>query len=72
MGSAPPAEPPREGLWTIHDLAAYLNVPKATIYRWRTDGHGPPGFMVGRALRFRPADVEAWLAERADEPAASA
>jgi excisionase family DNA binding protein len=53
---------------TVDDLARLLRVPKATIYRWRTTGDGPRGYTIGRHVRFRRAEVEAWLEERADEP----
>jgi excisionase family DNA binding protein len=55
---------------TVDDLARLLRVPKATIYRWRSTGHGPPGYTIGRHVRFRWAEVEAWLEERADEAGA--
>jgi excisionase family DNA binding protein len=47
-------------------LAEYLDVPKATVYRWRTRGGGPRGIRVGRHVRYRVADVEAWLDSHAD------
>lgn len=52
---------------TVDDLARLLRIPKATIYRWRSAGDGPRGYAVGRYVRFRWSDVEAWLLERADE-----
>lgn len=52
-------------LLTVHDLAAYLDVPVKTIYTWRHRSKGPRGFKVGRHLRFRWVDVEEWLAELA-------
>lgn len=55
-----------EPLWTVGDLARFLGVPAQTIYVWRCRGYGPPGVRIGRHLRFRPSDVERWLAERAD------
>lgn len=51
-------------LWTTEDVANYLGVPIQTIYQWRTRNYGPPGARVGKHVRFRPADVEAWLADR--------
>lgn len=51
-------------LWGPKELAAYLGVPVQTIYQWRTRGYGPPGTRIGKHVRFRPADVEAWVAER--------
>jgi excisionase family DNA binding protein len=54
---------------TIDDLARLLRVPKATIYRWRSMGEGPIGYSIGRHVRFRWPDIEAWLAGRADDRA---
>jgi len=54
-------------LLTAQDLAGYLEVPVATIYAWRHRRQGPPGFKVGRHLRYRFSDVERWIAQRLDE-----
>jgi excisionase family DNA binding protein len=51
-------------LLTVEDLADYLGVPVATIYAWRYRRQGPPGFRVGRHLRFRWSDVERWISDR--------
>ncbi len=51
-------------LLSVQDLADYLGVPVATIYGWRHRGHGPPGFRVGRHLRFRTSDVTHWINQR--------
>jgi excisionase family DNA binding protein len=48
-------------LATPTEVADYLRVPIRTLYRWRYAGEGPPGYRVGRHLRFRWADVEEWL-----------
>jgi excisionase family DNA binding protein len=53
-----------EPLLSAQDLADFLDVPLATIYAWRYRGEGPPGFRVGRHLRFRRIDVEGWIEER--------
>jgi len=53
-------------LWTVAELARFLGVPVGTIYKWRSTGEGPPGFRVGRYVRFREVDVQAWLATRRD------
>lgn len=59
------------GLWSLQELADYLGVPASTCYQWRHKGSGPRGIRVGRHVRYRPEDVETWLAEHADrEPAA--
>jgi excisionase family DNA binding protein len=56
-------------LWTIEDLANYLGVPVQTIYQWRTKGYGPVGVRIGRHVRYRPEDVQRWLATLAEATA---
>jgi excisionase family DNA binding protein len=53
-----------ERLLTIAELATYLDVSPWTIYDWRHKGLGPRGYKVGRGVRYRSSDVEAWLEER--------
>jgi excisionase family DNA binding protein len=45
---------------TPEQLAARLTVPKATLYQWRHKGDGPRSCRIGRHLRYRLDDVEAW------------
>lgn len=49
------------------ELAAYLAIPVQTIYQWRHRGEGPPGYRVGRHVRYRWRDIQAWLAEQTDD-----
>lgn len=51
-------------LWGVEQLSDYLNIPKRTLYRWRTQNYGPPGIRVGRYIRYRRSAVLAWLGER--------
>ncbi len=51
----------RERLVTVDELAKWLGVPTATIYRWRHHRDGPPSYKVGRHVRFRAVEVEDWL-----------
>jgi excisionase family DNA binding protein len=51
-------------LLTVQELANYLGVPVSTIYAWRYHGQGPPGFRVGRHLRYRDSDVQRWIRDR--------
>lgn len=51
-----------EKLWSVQDLADFLGVPVATVYQWRTKRYGPVGLRIGKHVRYRPADVERWLA----------
>lgn len=49
---------------TPEDIASLLSVPLETVYQWRKKRTGPPGFRVGKHLRYDPAAVHRWIAER--------
>jgi excisionase family DNA binding protein len=48
-------------LMSIQDLSDYLGIPVSTLYQWRAKSYGPTGRRVGRYVRYRPSDVDAWL-----------
>jgi predicted DNA-binding transcriptional regulator AlpA len=50
-----------EPLWSVDDVSAFLQVPVKTLYQWRHRGYGPSARPVGRYIRYRPADVRAWV-----------
>lgn len=64
---AAPHERALDRLWSVEDLASYLGVPKNTIYKWRQIGYGPPGYPIGKWVKFKPAEVIAWLDTRKDD-----
>jgi excisionase family DNA binding protein len=51
---------------TISELAAFLSVSTQALYDLRSKGRGPRGFRVGRELRFRMAEIEAWISSMED------
>ncbi|MEV8396187.1 helix-turn-helix domain-containing protein [Streptomyces sp. NPDC057596] len=57
-------------MYTPETLAEYLGVPVKTVYRWNYTGTGPVFSRVGRHVRYRPADVDAWLKARESRAAA--
>ncbi len=59
----------RDRLLTVKELADYLGVPVATIYAWRCRGEGPPGFRVGKHVRYRWADVAEWIERQLEDVA---
>lgn len=61
-----------EGLLGIGWLAELLDVPERTIYSWRQRGEGPPAYRVGKHLRYRRRDVDAWLERQRDNGGPSA
>ncbi|MFE4207096.1 helix-turn-helix transcriptional regulator [Streptomyces goshikiensis] len=47
---------------TPDDIAALFDVPLETVYQWRKKRTGPPGFRVGRHVRYDPSAVHDWIA----------
>ena len=56
-------------LWSIKEVADYLQVPVNTLYQWRTRNYGPPGRRVGKYVRYVPDEVRAWVASLSSEVA---
>ncbi|MFG3351553.1 helix-turn-helix transcriptional regulator [Streptomyces sp. NPDC048001] len=55
---------------TPEDIAAMFSVPIETVYHWRKQRTGPPGFRVGRHVRYDPAAVRAWVARQGERDVA--
>ncbi|MDA1362534.1 helix-turn-helix domain-containing protein [Glycomyces luteolus] len=56
-----------ESLWSIDQVAAYLKVPVQTLRAWRKHRTGPPAARIGKHLRYDPAHVRSWVADRVRE-----
>lgn len=50
-----------DGVLSLTELCTQLQVSAQTIYDLRSQGRGPRGFRVGRELRFRISEIDAWL-----------
>lgn len=57
---------PDSDLLSPTELAEYLKIPVKTIYNWRSEGAGPRGIRIGKHLRYRQRDIDAWLDAQAD------
>ena len=55
-----------EPLMSLVELSEMLGVPVNTLYGWRVRGEGPPGYRVGRHVRYRRSAVDAWLETQTD------
>lgn len=55
-----------EELWSDKQLAAYFGMSDETLRHWRYEGRGPRYLKVGKRVRYRVSDVEAWLKQRED------
>ncbi|MFF1901407.1 helix-turn-helix domain-containing protein [Streptomyces sp. NPDC058206] len=49
---------------TPDDIAEIFEVPKETVYQWRKKRTGPPGFRIGKHIRYDPAVVHRYVTER--------
>ena len=50
-----------ETLWDKRATAKYLHISVKTLDRWNAENRGPRGLKVGVQVRYRPADVQAFL-----------
>lgn len=50
-------------LLTTEEVAAWLGIQKCTLEKARSTriGNFPPYIRIGRVVRYRPTEVEAWL-----------
>jgi excisionase family DNA binding protein len=62
------AETSQDKLLRVNQVAEYLGVQPQTLDYWRHTRRGPRSLKVGGLVRWRQADVEAWLARNAREP----
>ena len=52
-------------LLTQREAALALRLSERTLERLRVAGGGPRFVKAGRAVRYREADIERWIADRA-------
>lgn len=65
------AAPAAQVLLTPQEVADLLRIPVRSLYVQRSAGRPtPPGVKIGRHLRYRLADVEAWVEEQFTRSAA--
>jgi len=46
---------------STEQLSQEWDVPVQTLYAWRYKGTGPPSCRVGKYVRYRRRDLDAWL-----------
>lgn len=65
------AKPGRVVLLTPQEVADLLRIPVRSLYVQRSAGRPtPPGVKIGRHLRYRLDDVEAWIEDQFTRSAA--
>ena len=48
-------------LWTSGEVATFLRISRRKLFYLRSQGMLPPTIRIGRSLRFRAAEVRAWV-----------
>lgn len=57
-------ELPEQEYLTTTQAAAYLGFSRKQLEHWRSAGCGPTYIKVGRHVRYRRGDLDAWMDER--------
>jgi excisionase family DNA binding protein len=52
---------PADALLTTEEVADITGLSRETLAQWRSQRRGIPYLKVGRAVRYDPADVQAYL-----------
>ena len=53
-----------EQLLDTEQAAAAYNLSQSTLRKWRCTGQGPRFTRIGRAVRYRKSDLDAFLVSR--------
>jgi predicted DNA-binding transcriptional regulator AlpA len=53
---------PAEKLLTVQEVATLLHCSVSALNKWRVFGRGPRFIKIERRVRYRPADVAAYIA----------
>jgi predicted DNA-binding transcriptional regulator AlpA len=61
---APFAVPGNEALLTVSEVGRLLHCSKSALDKWRISGDGPRFVRIGALIRYRPADIAAYIAAR--------
>ena len=53
-------------LMTINELSTLLGVAVKTLRNWRCLGQGPRAVIIGGRVRYRPQEVDEWIAQQVE------
>jgi hypothetical protein len=59
-------------MYSTAETARQLGVNQMTLRRWRVESRGPAYVKLGGAIRYRAADIEAFIAANPRDPAVEA
>ena len=53
-----------KALLTEREVESIYSIKIRTLQKWRWQGGGPPYYKLGRAVRYKPADIERYIEAR--------
>ena len=62
MGSSLPVAGGGPAVLSTEQAAAYVGLSRSTLEKSRVRGDGPAYLKLGQSVRYRPDDLELWLA----------
>ncbi len=57
---------PNGGVMTVHDIAVYLRLSEAKVYKLAKDGQ-LPALRVGKSWRFRKDLIDEWMRKQMEQ-----
>ncbi len=57
---------PNGRIMTVHDIAAYLRLSEAKVYKLAKEGH-LPALRVGKSWRFRKDLIDEWIRRETEQ-----
>lgn len=58
------------GTMPTDEAASYLGVHVQTLKRWRGSDYGPKYLRIGKLIRYKEVDLDAWVEELSARPEA--
>jgi excisionase family DNA binding protein len=66
MNQRKDAVEPNGSIMTVHDIATYLRLSEAKVYKLAKEGH-LPALRVGKSWRFRKDLIDEWIRRETEQ-----
>lgn len=61
MVKAAVENPHKNRLLTLNQIQPTVQLSRVTIWRWEKEGKFPKHIKLGRSIRWRESDIQAWI-----------